>query len=111
MPESLAAKLIQSSFTGMSKRCMPQIMSQGNCLCQLFIQPQLFFKRTGVLGDLQGVRQSGTVLISSPSQKHLRLMLQTPERLTVQNSIPISLIDGADITGRFINIPSSGIFA
>ena len=40
MCKSFRADFIQSRFTGMSERCMPQIMPQRNCFHQILIQLQ-----------------------------------------------------------------------
>ena len=49
MPESIGTASVQSSLSGMTKRCVPQIMSQSNSLRQVFIQS----KRLGnSAGDL-----------------------------------------------------------
>jgi hypothetical protein len=37
----ISHRLIQRVFAGMTERCMPEIMAEGQCLGQVFIQPQL----------------------------------------------------------------------
>lgn len=55
--------------------------------------------------------QAGAIVVAPGRQKDLRLMLQTPERLAVQDPVPIPLIDRPDIAGRLISIPPPGISA
>ena len=84
----------------MSKGRVPQIVAQGDGLRQILIEAQGLGNRAGVLGDLQRMGQPRPVMIAPGSQEHLGLMLQTPERLAVENPVPVPLIDRPDIAGR-----------
>ena len=87
---------------------MSQIVTQGDSFGQILIEAQGLCHGSGYLGNLQGVGQTGTIMVAPGRQENLR-MLQTTKGLAVQNPIPVSLIDWPDITGWLIPIPPSGI--
>ena len=48
--------------------------------------------------------QPGPVVVPFGCQKDLGLMLHPPERLAVDDPVPVSLIDRADIIGRLLPV-------
>ena len=58
------------------------------------------------LGDLKRMCQACAVMIPLRGKEHLRLMLETAERLAVQESVPIPLVRRAEITFLFRTIAS-----
>ena len=59
----------------MAKGCVPQIMSQGNGLRQIFVHAQSSGNRPGSLCNLQRMCQTRPVMISLRRKKYLRFML------------------------------------
>jgi hypothetical protein len=55
MVESSWDDLIKGIFTGVTEWGMADVMSQGNSLCQIFIEVQGFGDRPGNLGNLKGM--------------------------------------------------------
>ena len=101
--------MIQHLFTRMTEGRMAQIMPQRDRLCQVFVQPERSGDRAGDLCDLQRMRESCPVVIARRRQKDLRLVLQSPERLGMQDPVPVSLIDRADLARRFIFVSSETV--
>ena len=75
----------------------------------ILIQIQRPRNRAGNLGHLECVRQAGPVMIALRSKKHLCFVFHPAKGFGVENPVPVSLVDGADVTLRFISVPSSGI--
>ncbi len=57
--------------------------------------------------DTSSVRQAGPVMIALRSEKHLCFVFHPAKGFGVENPVPVSLVDGADVTLRFISVPSS----
>ena len=93
--EATLDALVQTPLSGVSEGGVAQIVSQRDGLGQIFVEPQGTGDSAGDLRHLQGVGQTGTVVVALRSQKHLRFMLETAKRLAMQHPIPIPLIDGA----------------
>ena len=90
--------VIERSLPGMSERRVSEIVAERDRLHQIFIQPQSLCDRPGILGNLQRMRQPGPVMVSAGQKKDLCLLLQPPECLAVEDPVPVSLEDRADIT-------------
>ena len=90
---------------------MAKIMTKGNGLRQVFIEPQRPGDRPGCLRHLQCMRESRPVMISLRKKKNLGFVLQPPECLAVKDPVPVSLIDRTDIAGRLFPLSSSGFSA
>ena len=58
---------------------MPQVVSQTDCLSEVFIQIQRAGDGTRNLRNFQCVRQPGTVMVAGGRNKDLRLMFQAAE--------------------------------
>ena len=88
----------------MSKRRMPDIVSERNRLDQILIEAQCLCDRSGILRYLKCMGQSRPVMIALRRQKHLRFVLETPERLAVQDAVSVTLKYRSDITRLLIHI-------
>ena len=98
MDKAIRTDRIQCTLPGMSKRGMSKIMSQSDSFHQVFIHPECLCNRPRILGYLKGMRHTGTVVIPLRCQKYLRLILQSPEGLRMQDPVTVTLIDRTDIT-------------
>ena len=84
-------ELAQRILTGMAKRGMANIVSEADCLGEVLVQRQIACNRAADLGDLQGVRQPGDVVIALRVDEDLRLVLQPSKRLRVDDAVPVPL--------------------
>ena len=89
--ESARDQLVEHALAGVAERCVPQIMAKRDCLGQLLVKLQHLGNGPGNLRDLQRVRQPGAIVIPGWGEKHLSLVLQTPERLGVDDAIAVAL--------------------
>ena len=109
--ESFTEHLIECPFSGMTKRCVSKIMSQCNGFGQIFIESEGPGNGSRCLRHFQRMGQSGTVMVSLWSKKYLCLVLQSPKGFTMQNPIPVSLINRPDVAGCLFHLTASGISA
>ena len=75
----------------MAERRVTQIVPQRNGLGELLVQLQHLRDGPRNLRHLQRVRQARAVVIAGGREEHLRLVLQPPERLAVDDAIAIVL--------------------
>ena len=74
----------------MSERRMPDVVTERNRLRQIFVEAKSSRDRAGDLRHFQTVRHARTVVIAR-DDVNLRLALQTPERLRVQDAVAVAL--------------------
>src|SRR5699024_3119562 len=101
--------LVERMLPRMSKRSMSQIMSQSNGFHKIFIQSQRLGNGPGNLGNFQRMGKTVPVMVSLRSQKNLSFIFKTTESLTVQNPVPVTLIDCSYITFLFLTVSSPGM--
>ena len=99
--------LIEDALTRMSKRCMPQVVSQCYSLHQILIQSQCLGYCPGILRHLKRMRHTCAVMVALWRKKHLCLIFQTPECLAMQYPVPVPLKNRPDIALRLIIVPAS----
>ena len=75
MRKAQAAQPVQHPFTGMPERGMPQVMSQGDGLCQVFIEAQRPRDGARDLHNLQRMRHALAEMVAAGRNEHLRLVL------------------------------------
>ena len=81
----------------MPERCVSQVMSECDCLGEILIELKRPGYRARDLGYLQCVRHARAVMVTIRSDKDLCLILESSERFTVKNTVPVTLEDGPDI--------------
>ncbi len=89
--EATGRKPIEHPFTGVPERWVAQVVAEGNRFRQLLVEPQHLGNAAGNLRDLQSVRQTGAVVVTSRGKEHLRLVLEPAERLRVDDPIAVAL--------------------
>ena len=89
---------------------MPQIMPQCYRLNQIFIQPERLRNGSRILRYFKRMCQPRPVMISHRCEKNLRLTFQSPERLTVQDTVTIPLKDRTNITLRFLPVSALCVY-
>ena len=95
MPEPERADLVQRSLAGMPERRMPQVMPQRDRFRQILVQPQRPRDRPRDLRHLQRMRQPRPIVVALRRNEYLCLVGQSPERLGVNDAIPVALEAGA----------------
>ena len=108
MPERPPQDLRQRDLPGVAKGRMPQVVAQGRRLGQVLIQLQAPGDAAGDAADLQGVGHPGAVVVALRLQKHLGLVHQAAECLTVGNAVHIPLVAGAHLARRLRIGPAPG---
>ena len=106
MVKALRTQTVQHPLTGMPKRRMSKIMPKRNCLRQVLVEPQRLGDRSRILRDLQRMRHPRPVMIPVRCDEHLRLVLQSSERLGMQNPVPVSLKHRPQIILRLLPSPA-----
>jgi len=100
--ESLAVEFVENVFTDMAEGSMPEVMSQADCFSQVFIKVECPGDSASYLGYLQGVGESGYVVVTHGSYEYLRLMLEAAECFGVDDAVTVTLKSGANSAGLFV---------
>ena len=79
MFESAFMYLVKNLFTVMSKGCMPQVMTESNCLNQIFVEIKCSSYCSGNLRNLDCMCQSRSEMVPLRSKKYLSLMHEPSE--------------------------------
>ena len=75
----------------MTEGGMTQVMTQGNCLGEVFIKVKGSRYSTGYLSNLQGVSKPGHIMVTQGSDEDLRLVLEAAKGLGVDNAVSVTL--------------------
>ena len=90
---------------------MSEVMSECDSLCQILVEVQRSGDRPCNLGNLEGMCQSGTEVVTLRRQKHLCLMHQPAKCLGMNDAVAIALKLGADLTLCFRETSAFGFCA
>ena len=93
--KSRRAQRVQLVLADVAERSVPEVVPKRHRLGQVLVEVQGPRDRPGDLGHLQRVGQAGDEMIAQGRYEHLRLVLETPERLRVDDPVPIALELGA----------------
>ena len=91
MTEPAGHQRVEHALTGVAERRVPEVVAERNGLGQFLVQLQHLRDGPRDLRHLERVRQTGPVVIAGGCEEHLRLVLQPPERLAVNDPIAIVL--------------------
>lgn len=86
---------IEDRFARMAERGMPHVVQECDGFGQIFVEAQGAGDGSADLGDFEGVRQAGAMIIAKLVDEHLRLVHEPAERGGMDNAIAVALIDGA----------------
>ena len=89
--EAARHEAVDDALAGMAEWRVPEVVAEGDGFGQLFVQPEHFGDGPGDLRDLERVREAGPVVIAGRREEDLRLVLEAPEGLAVDDAIPIAL--------------------
>ena len=92
--EPLAQAAVERLLADMPERRVPEVVAEPDRLDQVLVQPQRARDGPRDLRDLERMRQPGAVMIAGRSDEHLRLVLQAPERLAVDDPVAVALKRG-----------------
>src|SRR5690606_11042210 len=95
VPVALRKQRGERILTGMAEGCVPEVVSEGDGLCEVFVQVQRPRGRARDLRDLQRVGQAGGEVVALWRDEHLRLELEPPERVRVDDAVAVALVLGA----------------
>ena len=95
MTEAIGQKRREELLADVAERRVPDVVAHRHRLDEVLVQAEGASHRASELRDLQGVRQPGAVVIADRGEEHLRLVLQTPERLAVHDAVAVEGERGA----------------
>ena len=107
----IGAQSVECPLPRMAEGCMAQIVPQGDGLGEVLIQAQRAGDGAGNLTDFQRMGQPGTIVVPFRRKENLGLLFQPPERLAVQNPVPVPLKARADRIFRLRHTTSAARFA
>src|SRR5918996_4621966 len=62
---------VEDAFACVPERCVAEIVAEGNCLGQFLVKAEYFRDRARDLRDLEGVGQTGTVMVAGWREEDL----------------------------------------
>ena len=83
--------LVELVFPGMAERRMAEIMREREGFGEVFVETERAGDAAGNLGDFEGMRQAGAVMIALMSHENLRFLLQAPESSGVDDAVAVAL--------------------
>ena len=98
--------VIERVLARVPERRMPKVVPHGDGLGQVLVEPQRAGQRAGHLRDLQRVRQARAVVIALRGKEDLRLALEPPEGLAVQDAVAVALELGAHVVRGYRPLPA-----
>src|SRR3954463_766483 len=75
----------------MAERRVSEIVAERNGFGELLVEAQHLGDAARDLRDLEGVRQPGPIVVAGRREEDLRLVLEPPERLAVDDPIAVAL--------------------
>ena len=109
VPESTGKNPVKLVLADMSEWGMSQVVPQRDGFRKVFVQIERARDGAGNLAHFEGMRQAGNIVVAKRCDEDLRLVLQPPERLAMDNAISVTLVLGAYIGGRLRNGATSGL--
>ena len=88
---------VECSLPGMPERSMSEVMSERDRVGQRLVKPECARDSPRDLGYLKRVREARPVVVALRCQENLRLARKPPERLGMDDAIPVALKAGADV--------------
>jgi hypothetical protein len=75
----------------MTKGRVPQVVTEGNRLGQLLVQPQDFGDRSGDLRNLKRMRETRTIVVAGRGKEYLCLVDEPSERFGMNDPIAVAM--------------------
>ena len=90
-PPALAQAGVQHRLAGMAERRVAEVMAQADRLGEVLVQPQRAGDVARDPARLERVREPRPVVVALRRDEDLRLVLQPPERLRVDDPVAVAL--------------------
>src|SRR5690606_10055326 len=94
--ETARRQPVQDALARMAERRVAEIVTERDCLGELLVEPQHLGDAARNLRHLEGVREARPVVVARRREEDLRLVLQAPERLRVNDPVAVALEDRPD---------------
>ena len=107
MAESPFAEAVQNALPDMAEGRMPEVVPERNGLGKIFVERKAARGGTGDLRNVQGMRQTGHIVVAVGRVKDLRLIFETQERLGIDDPVAVALKVGTHGAGRLAAEPSA----
>ena len=98
--EAAGHQRVDDALAGVAERRVAEIVAERDRFGELLVQPQHLGDGARDLRDLERVREPRAVVIAGRREEHLRLVLQPPERLAVDDAVAVALKRGAHVVFR-----------
>ena len=95
----VAQHLVQDALPGVAEGGVTQVVAERDRLGQVFVQAQRPGHGPGDAGHLQGMREPGAVVVALGGDEDLGLVLETAERLAVDDAVAVALVGRAERAG------------
>ncbi len=82
---------VQNTLAGVPERGVAEIVSEGDRLRQVFVEPQCPRDRARHLADLERMGQPGAEVLAFVLEEDLRLVLQPPKRRRMDDAVAVAL--------------------
>ena len=92
-----------------AERRMPEVVTEPDRLDQVLVQPKRPGDAAGDAGGLERVRQPGADMVALGRDEDLRLVLEAPERLAVDDAVAVALEGRAQAAIGLVGEPSPGL--
>ena len=96
--EALGQAFIERRFADMPERRVPEVVTKTDRLREILVQRESPGDRSRNLGHLERVGEPGAVMVACGQHEHLRLVLQAPEGLAMDDPVTITLKRRAQAT-------------
>ena len=100
---------LQHLFTGVSERCMAEVMAECDRLDKIEVQVQCTCNRGGDIFYIDNMLKTGTDMVILRIKEDLRLMSESSKRLTVDDTSRISFERRSDQTWFFVKSSATAV--
>ena len=83
--------MVERLLADVAERRVPEVVAERDRLDEVLVERECTRDRARDLRDLEGVRQARSVVVASRRDEHLRLVIEPPERLAVDDPVAIAL--------------------
>ena len=100
---------VEDHFAGVAEGGMAQVVGQGDGFSEVFVEAEDAGQGAGNLGDLDGVGQTGAVVVAFGVEKDLGLPFESTKGGTVEDAVAVALEAGAERVLRFGMLAAPGV--
>ena len=104
-------RLCERRLAGVAERGVAEVVPEADRLDEILVQPQGAADRAGDLGDFQGVRETGAVVVAGRCDEDLGLVHEAAEALGMEDAVTVALKGGTQVAlgikGRACGAPAA----